>query len=191
MSFGSLLSERKTAEDFCHGLVCSTLFEQLIRMKNAASAILLIIEGDFSEVKSQMHERAMKGALVMIASGLQLPVLFSKDVEDTAAFILLAAEQELRSSEERLPCRKRKPRLDRRRQAVRIVGSIPLVGPKRARALLKHFGTVRNVVQAEPKLLMSVEGIDEKIARELWEVATCPYIGVKSDEQRASLVLLL
>ena len=146
-------------------------------MKNAARASLLIIEGDFGQVKSRMHERAIKGALVMIASGLQLPVLFSKDVEDTAAFILLAAEQELRSSEERLPCRKRKPRLDRRRQAVRIVASIPLVGPKRAPALLKHL-----VVQAEPELLMSVEGIGEKIARELWEVVSCSYIGAMSDE---------
>lgn len=58
-----------------------------------------------------------------------------------------------------------------RSKAVRksVLDDIPGVGPKRKKALLKHFGTVKNIRAAEIQELMKVEGISEKVATEIWQ----------------------
>ncbi len=45
-----------------------------------------------------------------------------------------------------------------------FLDQIPGVGPKRKRALLKHFGSVKNVRAASVEALMQVEGINQKLA---------------------------
>jgi Fanconi anemia group M protein len=45
-----------------------------------------------------------------------------------------------------------------------------IVGPKTAVSLLNHFGSVRNVVNANEEELMKVEGIGKKTAKRLIEV---------------------
>ena len=56
-----------------------------------------------------------------------------------------------------------------------IVSAFPGVGPTLAKPLLEMFGSVRNVVNACPDALKSVEKIGEKRAKEIQRVLTEEY----------------
>lgn len=50
-----------------------------------------------------------------------------------------------------------------------LLDEIPGVGPKRKKALLRHFGTVKRIREASVEELQEVEGINEKVATEIWQ----------------------
>ena len=50
-----------------------------------------------------------------------------------------------------------------------ILDQIPGVGPKRKKALLKHFGSVKKIRAATVEQLQDVEGIDRKLAEEIYQ----------------------
>ena len=50
-----------------------------------------------------------------------------------------------------------------------LLDEIPGIGPKRKKALLKHFGTVKRIREASVEELQEVEGINEKVATEIWQ----------------------
>ena len=50
-----------------------------------------------------------------------------------------------------------------------ILDEIPGVGPKRKKALLKHFGSVKQIRSATPEQLAEVSGINLKLAAEIYQ----------------------
>ena len=50
-----------------------------------------------------------------------------------------------------------------------ILDQIPGVGPKRKKALLKHFGTVSRILAAEVEELATVKGINQKLAAAIYQ----------------------
>ncbi len=50
-----------------------------------------------------------------------------------------------------------------------VLDGIPGVGPKRKKALIRHFGTIKKVRSATPEELMEVEGISAKLAEEIYQ----------------------
>lgn len=50
-----------------------------------------------------------------------------------------------------------------------ILDQIPGVGPKRKKALIKHFGSVKKIKAATVEQLQEVEGIDRKLAEEIYQ----------------------
>lgn len=50
-----------------------------------------------------------------------------------------------------------------------VLDQIPGIGPKRKKALLKHFGTVSKIREAEIAELLEAEGIDHKLAAEIYQ----------------------
>jgi len=63
-----------------------------------------------------------------------------------------------------------------------IVESLPFVGPKLAKELLKHFGTVESVFTASERDLAQVGGIGPKRAKEIRRVLTEPYENGQDDQ---------
>jgi ERCC4-type nuclease len=58
---------------------------------------------------------------------------------------------------------------------VYVVSSLPGIGAKTANNLLKHFGSVRGVMNASKEQLMEVDGVGPKKAEEIHEVLTMAY----------------
>ena len=56
-----------------------------------------------------------------------------------------------------------------------IVGSLPNIGPKLAKELLKEFKTVKNVVNASEEDLQKVDKLGEKKAKEIQETLSKEY----------------
>jgi ERCC4-type nuclease len=57
----------------------------------------------------------------------------------------------------------------------RIIGNLPGVGPKIARALLEHFGSVKAVSNASKEELMKVEKIGKKKAERIHAAINSDY----------------
>jgi Fanconi anemia group M protein len=56
-----------------------------------------------------------------------------------------------------------------------VVEGLPGVSAVRARALLRHFRTLRNLFNASVERLMEVEGVGRKTAEKIYEVANLEY----------------
>ena len=63
-----------------------------------------------------------------------------------------------------------------------IVESLPNVGPKGAKALLRHFGSVESILEADEDELQDVEGIGGKTAKEIREVIGAEYGECEKDK---------
>lgn len=170
-----ILVERKTVRDFVDTLVDRDLFAQLKTLAGSAPRPVLIIEGtDDLYAARGIHPNAIRGALAAIAVDLGISVLFSRNEEDTAQIIAVLAKREEGGERERtLPVRKSGHSL--RAQAEMIIASFPDIGPKHARALLEHFGSVQAVVNAAEEELVRVKGIGKERAKKIWEVSHSPY----------------
>ena len=55
------------------------------------------------------------------------------------------------------------------------MGALPGVGPGLSKPLLRHFKSVKNVVNAEKKELEEVEKIGKKKAEKMWDIVNREY----------------
>ncbi len=167
--------ERKSAEDFIQSIIDGRLFDQAKRLSESYARPIVIVEGELSSVTRNVHPNAVRGAIISLITDFGVGVIFSKGPEETTAYIKLIAkrEQEEKKRLPRLRGEKRIMTLPEMQQY--IVESLPFVGPKLARELLKTFGTVEKVMTASERELARVEGIGPKRAKEIRRVLTTPY----------------
>ena len=88
-----VLIERKTARDLVVSLTDGRLLHQCRRLNAAALRPLLLVE--IGEGHGQaVHPDAVHGALAYISLDLGMPVMMTKNAEETARFLLAAAQRE-------------------------------------------------------------------------------------------------
>jgi DNA excision repair protein ERCC-4 len=162
---GALLIERKTAADFAQSLIDGRLFGQAGRMSTSHLRPAYIIEGTSSEWAGLgVSREAIQGALITLMLIFDVPVLRSLDPAESARLILYIGSQLVRlRNPDYSPYRQAKGKRKKTRQ-LRILQSLPGVGPDRAKQLLERFGTVRACLGATPIELQEIEGIGPKIA---------------------------
>ena len=159
-----LVIERKTGRDFILSLINGRLFRQLHFMKSRFNRSLLLIEGEVPS-DTKMHPNALQGAIVRITAGWQIPVLFTSDMNETASTMSLFANQELLRTSAPITSRWGRKGKKLETQQLRILASIPHVGPVRAGALINKFESLRAVFTAPVSELSEVPGIGSKMAR--------------------------
>jgi DNA excision repair protein ERCC-4 len=168
---GAVLIERKTAADFARSLIDGRLFGQASRMAASSMRPAYLLEGSSAEWSGLgVSREALQGALVTLMLIFDLPVFRSSDPGESARLILYIGSQlvRLRDNEDE-PYRQAKAKRKKTRQ-LRILQSLPGIGPDRAMRLLEHFGTVRTCFGASTSELMEVEGIGSKTAAAIDQV---------------------
>ncbi|ACX72865.1 DEAD/DEAH box helicase domain protein [Methanocaldococcus vulcanius M7] len=163
--------ERKTAEDFVNSIIDKRLFNQLKNLRKVERP-LLIIEGDNF---SRIHENALKGAILSITLDFGIPIIFTKNAEETADLLIKIAEKEQIKEKRAVMVRYGKTAMSLKEQQKFIVESLPDVGGALAERLLKHFKTVENVFTAKEEELMKVDGVGKERAKKIREVLTAEY----------------
>ena len=171
--------ERKTAEDFLSTFLDGReLFSQISNLARAYRRPLLIIEGDGIYTKRHIHPNAIRGAISTVAIDFGVPVLFSKDEEDTAALISVIAKREQADGPKKdinLHGNKTASMLPEQQEYV--VSAISDIGPVVAKNLLRHFGSVERIMTASREELMAVELVGPKTADMIKEVVSGEYKG--------------
>ncbi len=171
--------ERKTDTDFLDSIIDKdrNIFGQLSDLARTYDRPVLIIEGDNLYTARQIHPNAIRGVLASIATGFGIPIISTRDAEDTAALIQVIAKRE-QVDEKRTPSlHGRKTAMTLSEQQEYIISSISNIGPVAARKLLQHFGGVESVMRAGPDELMEVESIGPKTAQRIREVVGSVYKG--------------
>ncbi|MFH1780022.1 MAG: ERCC4 domain-containing protein [Candidatus Micrarchaeota archaeon] len=164
--------ERKSADDFEASIIDGRLFEQAKQLKATyASPIIIIVGKEFYRV----NEKARRGAFLSLMIDYQIPLFFVETEKELAELIhAIAVKEQLQEKRElKLQYGKKNTSLSEQQQL--IVESIPLIGPKNAKMLLKHFGSVEKVYEADTEALQECEGIGPTRAKEIRRIITSQY----------------
>lgn len=167
--------ERKTIEDFASSIIDKRLFLQLRSMKEAYPSPILLIEGGGLAVKRMINPEALRGALLSIAVDFNIPIIWSRDQEESAHILALAAKREQVEKRKTISLKDRKFPKSLAEQQEYVVASLPNVDVTLAKRLLGVFGTVENVFTASEQALQRVSGIGPKKAQLIRKLLTAKY----------------
>ena len=155
--------ERKSAGDFVDSIIDNRLFDQLQDLNDYVKPILLI-EGRNIYSQRNIDEKAVRGALSSVALDYGIPIIWSKDEEDTSRILMQIAEKEQIEKEKDVQVRANASGRTLKQQKEFIVAGLPGVNTKIARRLLDKFGNIDSIFSATEEELQEVEGLGEKKA---------------------------
>jgi ERCC4-type nuclease len=154
--------ERKTVYDFESSILNGRLFDQIKRLKENYAMPILILEGDPDYFR--LKNNIINGAIASLFIDYGIEVICTYEPQNTADIIASIARHE-QNEEIREPTLKGGARAYTHEDFQEyVIGNLPGIGPKLAKALLKHFRSVRNIANANVEDLMGVYKIGKKKA---------------------------
>jgi len=152
--------ERKTVSDFLSSMINKRLPEQLINMGQYEKKFLLIEGIEEQELyddkeKQGINPNAIRGFLLDIILKYQVPIIFTKNYEDTARFLAVLAKKPDKTSESLRA--KRKTR-SKKEQMQYILEGFPGIGAENAKKLFKEFKSIKNIINADEEELKKIIG---------------------------------
>jgi Fanconi anemia group M protein len=174
-----LAVERKRTDDFASSLIDGkrNLFAQLSDLVRVYEKPVLIIEGKDLFTCRQINPNAINGSLVAIAIDFGVSILYSRDEEETASILRILAKREQTENKREVNPHGKRSVSTLAEQQEYLISSISDIGPKAARNLLLHFGSVEAVIKADVKELKKVKLIGPKRAARIREILEAPYKG--------------
>jgi len=176
---GRVCVERKSVNDFLASIFNQRIFGQLQALSEAFEKPVLIIEGDPGQLFSQrkIHANAIRGMLTAIAVDFGIPIIWTRDAEETAAQVFWIANREQLLEKKGPSIRPGQKARSVQRIQEYVVAGLPSVNSKLSRRLLKEFRSVRAVFNADEEKLMRVDKIGREKARRICELLNCEYSG--------------
>jgi len=164
-----VIIERKTVSDFISSMMNQRLLKQIEEIKQYENK-LIIIEGIsekelYNDENYSINPNAIRGFLLSITLKHKIPLIFSKNSEDTAKFITILSKKK----DKEINLNAKKKTLNKREQLQFIIEGFPGVGPKKAKALLERFGSIQNIILAPTEELEKILGIKSEQIREIIE----------------------
>lgn len=165
--------ERKTVSDFVNSIINRRIIRQLEELQQYENK-LLIIEGieeqelysdDADEEKRMIHPNAVRGFLLSVTIKHKIPIILTKNYEDTAKYLAVLARKKEKESSLNVT----KKSLNKKERLQFILEGFPGIGPKTAQKLLSHFKTLKNILNASIEKLTEVIGKKADIFRLLEE----------------------
>jgi Fanconi anemia group M protein len=176
--------ERKEVEDFIRSIIDGRLFQQAIEMSKEYQSPIMVIEGEDLFERTAMHEKAIFGALASLLADFHLPIIFTKNEVETARILTAIAKREHKEGKRIVGIRGEKGSMSLQDRQRFIVESLPNVSGTLASRLLAHFGTVRNVVNADVEELTKVKGVGKATAEKIRKVLDGQYYLAEKEEGR-------
>jgi Fanconi anemia group M protein len=169
--------ERKTASDFVASIIDPerNLFRQIGDLSRSYDRPVLILEGRDLYTR-QVNPNSIRGALAAVAVDYGVPIIPTEDQDDTASVIaLLVAREQKEGHEPKMHGHKTARTL--KEQQEYLISAIPSIGPRVARNLLRHFGSIERIMTARQEELQEVEMVGPKIAERIRELVGGEYKG--------------
>lgn len=162
--------EFKTQEDFINSIIDGRIMTQMSNLKNNYQNPLLIICGD-EDIYTirKMHPNSIRGMFASISLNYGIPILFTKNLQDTAALIRIIVLREQKENDRDILLRTEKKPLTQSDLKEYIIQSLPGVGPTLSRSLLNEFKNVKNIINLSEEELQKIEKIGPKKASEIYK----------------------
>lgn len=171
----SIAIERKTQTDFLNSIIDKRIISQLAEIKQHFSLPLLIIEGPDNLYKLRnFHPNAIRGMLLSIALDLQIPIIQTRSLSDTAALLETLTKRLEKPRKPISLLSKRKP-FTLKEQQEYLIESLPGIGPLTAHSLLQHFKSISSIINASEKDLQKVDGVGKIRAKEIKKLIDADY----------------
>lgn len=159
--------ERKTKQDFLNSIIDRRLFQQLLALKENFKLSILILEGRENIFSLRnIHPNAIRGALISIILDYNIPIIETKNISDTAAFLETIAKR-LEAPIKDISLQQKRRNLTPKEQQEFFISSLPYIGPKTSKEILKEFKTIKALINATEEELKEVNKIGKKKASEL------------------------
>ena len=153
--------ERKTVSDFIGSMINKRLSNQLEELQQYKKK-LLVVEGideqvlySDSEGGIGMHPNAIRGFLLSILLKYNVPIIYTKNSDDTAKFLSVLAKK----TDKEASLNVSKKNLSKKERMQFILESFRGIGPKTAKKLLKKFKTIKNIIN------LSKEELEKEIGK--------------------------
>ncbi len=151
--------ERKTISDFITSMINKRLLKQLGELQQYKTK-LIIIEGIdsqelYDDTVNGINGNAIRGFLLSISLKHKIPIIFSKNSEDTAKFISVLAKKQ---KQQEISLNAKKRNLTKKEQMQFVLESFPKIGPATARKLLEKFETLSNIFSTPQEELEKIIG---------------------------------
>jgi Fanconi anemia group M protein len=148
---GETAIERKTFSDLQSSIINKRIFDQLKNLKQYKSR-LLILEGNSDLF---IHENAIRGFILSCSLDYETPTIFTKDETDTASYLSVLAK---RTKNKEVSLRQSISFKSKEEQQQYILEGFPGIGPVTAKALLKQFKSLKNIISAPKEELKEILG---------------------------------
>jgi ERCC4-type nuclease len=168
LSSSETVIERKTRNDFENSIMDGRLFKQLENMKLNYKNAIVIVEGPRGE--ERIRKEALLGAYASVITDYNATLFFTQNKFRTAELIFAIAKHEQMAEKRPLRLFAKRKALTLEEQQIMILESLPLIGRKKAEALLEHFGSIKKIANASLNQLCEVEGIGEKRAKIIFDI---------------------
>lgn len=170
--------ERKSVNDFLQSIVDGRLMSQISEMCRNFERPILVLEGTPANLYTErnIHPNAIRGTLASIAVKFGVPIVYTTDPDDTAAFLYVLAKREQENATKEIALRGEKRAMSISERQQFIVESLPNVSAILAKRLLAHFGSVEKIFLAKSKELQEVEGLGIKKAKIIRDAIRSEYI---------------
>ncbi|MET1160129.1 MAG: ERCC4 domain-containing protein [Thermoprotei archaeon] len=177
-----VLVERKTVTDFANSIRDNRVWEQAKLLVEATKRDdyqpFIVIEGWLGVLEKYRGWKIQSVLRVIdtLMIDFGIPVLNTPNKNATIEWLVAKAKSLGKTEEKRVyRLRVEKKPMGLYDRILYVAESI--AGPTLARKLLKKFKTLRNLANASIRELMSIEGIGEKRAREIYEVFNVEWRG--------------
>jgi len=151
----NIVVERKTYNDFINSIIDKRLIKQLEKIKQYPN-FLLIIEGNEEEIANRkMNKNAIKGFLISVLLKSKVPILFTKDYEETSEFLYILAKKQEKNN---FSLRAKNRKMSKKEQLQFILEGFPGIGPTTAKKLLKKFKSIKKIINASEEELKEILG---------------------------------
>lgn len=165
-----------TRASFIQGLKDRSIYRDIVEMKRQYPEPVLIIEGKGGK-ESDRDTAALQNAQIYVSVDNRIPILTTRNEEETAHLLFLMAARFGRSAKESVAAlsldEKTEPVAETATETVdpvrRILLSLPEVTPALADALLEHFGSLAALFASDLGQLKSVEGLGPIRAKRIFD----------------------
>jgi Fanconi anemia group M protein len=153
--------ERKTFSDFLSSMINKRLQMQLREMKKYPKQVLLIEGFYYNYEDFNVHENAIRGMLLSVATDFQIPIIYTENEEDTARFLILTAKK-YQKQKTKITIRQTKTSKTPEEEKQFILEGFPGVGPVASQSLLENFKNLKEIFNAEKQELEKILTFDKK-----------------------------
>ncbi len=161
--------ERKTINDFINSMINKRLLRQIQELQQYKNR-LLIVEGNgeqelYNDEELGINGNAIRGFLLSILLKYNIPIIFTKNYEDSAKFISILSKKQTKE----IALKAKKRILNKKEQLQFILEGFPGIGPKTAQKLLNKFKTISNIINASEQDLKETIGKKAEVIKRLTE----------------------
>lgn len=179
--------ERKTIPDFITSIFDGRLFKQIKTLKEYYEKPVLLLEGDIAKIgEFTTKTKAVLGAMSAISIGFEVPILYAYDKLQSAEHIYITALRLHRKGDSKQPITvpKVNKKMDER---IKVLTSLPGMGPVLAERTLEKFGSLRKVFNASITELMKVKGLNQAKAETIYRLINSNYTRSSEEGRQTKL----